>query len=286
MRTVLPVGLSSCGKIASVTAPEETFFSDLSDAGITHAEISLHHSQYPLIDRKAFASLADRFGITLRSYHLPFSPFETNDISSLDASVRKETLSMQSEYLKHAGEMGCRVCVIHPSGEPIENGMREERMKRAEESLSLLAEKAAENGLILAVEDLPRTCLGHDSEEIRRLIAVDDRLGVCFDTNHLLTEEPTDFIRKIGQRIVTTHVSDYDRIDERHWMPGEGVTDWANLYRTLLEVGYDGPWLYELDYETPHTLTRPRKLTAKDFKKNADEIFSGNAPTRIGTPKH
>ena len=55
------------------------------------------------------------------------------------------------------------------------------------------------------------------------LISADDRLRVCFDTNHLLKESIIDFIYNVGDKIITTHVSDYARENERHWLPGEGV---------------------------------------------------------------
>ena len=49
------------------------------------------------------------------------------------------------------------------------------------------------------------------------LISADERLVICFDTNHLLSEDPVEFIHKCGHKIVTLHVSDYDFIDEKHF---------------------------------------------------------------------
>lgn len=46
------------------------------------------------------------------------------------------------------------------------------------------------------------------------------------DTNHLLKDLTEEFIKNLGLKVVTLHVSDYDRIDERHWIPGKGVNDW------------------------------------------------------------
>jgi len=46
--------------------------------------------------------------------------------------------------------------------------------------------------------------------------------------------------------IITTHLSDYDGEDEKHWMPGAGVVPWKQVYDTLTAAGYEGPWLFEL----------------------------------------
>jgi sugar phosphate isomerase/epimerase len=70
-------------------------------------------------------------------------------------------------------------------------------------------------------------------------------LRVCFDTNHCLIEDNCDYIRAVGPKIVTLHVSDYDFTDEKHWIPGEGKNDWEGIIRTLEEADYSGRFLYE-----------------------------------------
>ena len=40
-------------------------------------------------------------------------------------------------------------------------------------------------------------------------------------------------------------MSYYDRKNERHWLPGEGVIDWTELLSALVESGYEGPFIYE-----------------------------------------
>jgi sugar phosphate isomerase/epimerase len=133
----------------------------------------------------------------------------------------------------------------------------------------------------VAVEDLPRTCLGRNSDEILELIGAHDALRVCFDTNHLLGENPVDFICKLKGKIITTHVSDYDFINERHWLPGEGDLDWNAIFGALREIGYDGAWLYELGFACPKSILRPRALTCEDIARNARELFDGKNPTVI-----
>ena len=88
-----------------------------------------------------------------------------------------------------------------------------------------------------------------------------------------------------GNKIVTTHVSDYDFVNERHWLPGEGKIDWQELLSTFKAVEYSGPWLYEMSFACPKTIYRERDLTFEDFVRNAKEVFNNEKITVFSTPK-
>ena len=114
-------------------------------------------------------------------------------------------------------------------------------------NVDLLAELAYRHGAVIAVEDLPRSCLGHDIAELERLVSVNDKLRVCFDTNHLLIDDNLSFAEKLGSKIITIHASDYFFVDECHWLPGEGEVDWHALYNKLVEKGYNFDAEYLVD---------------------------------------
>ena len=254
------------------------------EAGIEAVEISLGRDATLALDYEKLRRDSDAAGIELWSFHLPFMPFDEIDVSSTDEEMRRRSVDMLADMIRRATAIGIKRLVIHPSGEPIEEADRSLRLLAAKKSLAELCEITADGGAVLCVENLPRTCLGRNSSDILELISADPRLRVCFDTNHLLNEEIPDFIYAVGNKISTIHVSDYDRLNERHWLPGEGCIYWQVLYHALLDVGYSGAWLYELNLEALPSIIRPRDLTFSDFKKNAEEIFAGNSPTAIGTP--
>ena len=56
--------------------------------------------------------------------------------------------------------------------------------------------------------------MGRDSYDILKLLSCDDRLRTCFDTNHLFYEDIGEYIHKVGSKLVTTHVSDFDYKNE------------------------------------------------------------------------
>ena len=271
------LGLSACNKVM-----DENFFVNCSNVGITHIEISEGRLEKSFqLPYEEIARLAEKHRVKLWSFHLPFMPFNEIDISRKE--LQASTLKKLYALMEKAAAIGIKIFVIHASGEPINDVERKERMDCAKNSLYHLAEKAKELGGVIAVEDLPRSCLGRNSDEILELISAHKDLRVCFDTNHLLSENPIDFIRRVGDKIVTLHVSDYDTINERHWLPGEGCIDWQDLLKTLQEVGYDGVWLYELDYPCPKSIIRDRDLCCQDFADNAKALFLGEKPPRFST---
>jgi sugar phosphate isomerase/epimerase len=266
--------------------PDENALFQMSESGISAIEISRDYREHEALDLKKIKRDAEKNGIELYSYHLPFSTPKILDIASLDEEIRKNTVKQWKEYIKRAADVGINKFIAHPSSEPKGETpeIRAEEIKRAKESLYDLAELAGKNGAVIAVEDLPRSCLGNSSSEIADLISVNEKLRVCLDTNHLLGESNLDFIKRLSDKIITLHISDYDFLNERHWLPGEGKLDWQEIYNALISSGYSGAWLYEVSKTTPNTIIRPHELSFSDYYNNALEIFEGNPPTAIGTP--
>ncbi|MBQ6018645.1 MAG: sugar phosphate isomerase/epimerase [Clostridia bacterium] len=191
-------------------------------------------------------SLARERGVEISSLHLPFSPFSEIDPASFEPEVRRFVVEKQSELLRACGGAGIGLAVIHPSGEPYPETERADRLDAAVDTIGRLCGVAAESGVTLCLENLPRTCLCRASDEMLRFLRDIPALRVVFDTNHSLTEDNAHYIRAVGEKIVTLHVSDYDFIDEKHWLPLEGKNDWEAILSALEEVGYAGRFLYEL----------------------------------------
>ena len=92
---------------------------------------------------------------------------------------------------------------------------------------------------------------------------------ICFDVNHLLGDTHEAFLNALAPHIATTHLSDYDGIDERHWLPGEGIVPWKDIFVGLMQNGYRGPFLFELKQgeDGPY----PAKKVVECFKKALGE---------------
>ena len=73
------------------------------------------------------------------------------------------------------------------------------------------------------------------------------QVGICLDTNHLPdASELPEYVKMLQPRLITTHISDYDGIDEKHWMPFSGVIDWRPFAEELHGINYRGAFIYEV----------------------------------------
>lgn len=268
------LGLSTPGYV------NEQLFIECKETGIKHLEISVDKWKSEQLDFAQLKAWSKKYNVNLWSFHLPFWPFAEIDISNEE--LAEKSVNYLSEFIKKGSEIGINKYVIHASGEPIADEDRKSRMECAKKSLYTLAELAKRYGSVVLVEDLPRTCLGRNSNDMLELLSAHPDLRACFDTNHLLDEDIVEFIHVLGDKIVSTHISDYDFNNERHWLPGEGDINWQELIKALKDVNYQGIWLYEIDFGCPSTIKRDRDLTCKDFADNIKELALGNTPRPIG----
>ena len=248
----------------------EKSFSELAKNGIFDVEISRpRYENYENFDFCGVKKMAEKNGINIWSFHLPFAPRELIDISEVEKEKRRKTVDYLSELIKKGGDIGVDKFVVHPSSEPIPESERNEKLKCSRESLSKLADVAERFNAVICVEDLPRTCLGNSAEEMKFLTDEDERLRICFDTNHITADKPENLIRELNDKIVTLHVSDFDFIDEKHWIPGDGKINWSEVVKALKDIKYNGVWMYEVGFQSCSG-----KLTLSDFKENAEKFCS------------
>ena len=267
------IGLSSKSNIFS-----DELFCSYAKAGVATVEISNCTDGYDAIDLHDIKRLSDEYGVTLNSLHLPFKEHggRSHDISN--PSLYKEALESHKALISRAAEVGIKIFVLHPSSGKTLSGERAVCMEVCKKCISELADYADEHGAVIALENMAHECLGNTIAEFEQLVSSNPKIRVCFDTNHLLHENPGEFIRRLGKKIVTLHVSDCDLNDEQHNMPGEGNVDFPEILCALKEVGYSGPWLYEVSYKCPRTADDQYGLTPESFVENAAELFKGNKP--------
>lgn len=214
-----------------------------------------------------FKESIDSAVVKVWSVHLPFS--KTLDISVLDDSLRQKSVEFMAGIIELCAIFKPQKLVLHPSSEPIEDNQREQRIINTIQSIDYLRTYADKIGVQLCIENLPRTCLGNTPDELLRIVSDFPEVGICFDTNHYLTGSPFEFIEKAGSRIVTVHVSDYDGINECHWIPGQGVIDWGKMLYDLKKSGYKGVFMFETtkDHELNQRATSERLIESYSLIK-------------------
>ncbi len=248
----------------------------LKQAGIEAAELSFGFDYY--MNRLDFArnwekcaEIAQQAGVELWSIHLPFS--RTLDISNTKDEFRSITMYTNRTLIEAAGKAGIKVAVLHPSSEPIDDEARPERLRRSRESIIQLREACEAAGMKLAVENLPRTCLCNRASEMIELLR-GTGAGVVFDTNHSLIDENVSFLSQLidaGLEIITLHISDYDFIDERHRLPGDGLNNWTGILAQLERCHYSGPLMYEV----PRQPKEREAISVEQLSQNMSDLAAG-----------
>ena len=175
------------------------------------------------------------------------------DISVRDERSRRQALAAMDTSIDLAIQLDAPIVVVHASAEPIAPDERQQRLEGAQAALAEIGQRCRELGKRIAVELLPRTCLGNTVEELFELLDPLDSgtFGVCLDTNHLMDRyrDLAHTVRQLGDRLFTLHLSDYDGIDEKHELPGKGVLDWKSFMQALRDIDYSGPFNYECQIE-------------------------------------
>jgi sugar phosphate isomerase/epimerase len=204
-------------------------------------------------------------GLPVNCIHIPFG--DRWNPCLLDEEKRLAVVEKFRAILARTAPVKPFGYIVHGSFEPNGDEEREAKIEQLKRSMREMAD-ATES--YLCVEILPRTCLLNTAKEARRII---EEIGIqnvriCIDVNHFLQEKAEDGAMLLGDLIKTTHISDHDYIDERHWMPGEGKIDWNALLGAFEKIGYKGAFNYEL--------TAP----LADIKENYEKLFTAYDKTK------
>ncbi|MBQ9806001.1 MAG: sugar phosphate isomerase/epimerase [Clostridia bacterium] len=182
-------------------------------------------------------------GLYFNGVHISFGHHW--DFSATEEEKRREAVENFAEIAPLIDEYTPHFYIIHGSFEPIPLENRAAKIAALKKSL---AEMLQITKTTIAVEILPRTCLLNTAAEAIEIIdsMASEQIKVCVDVNHFLQEPAEEGVLALGNRIVTTHISDHDYENERHWLPGQGKINWNALIGALEKIGYTGVFNYEV----------------------------------------
>lgn len=167
------------------------------------------------------------------------------DFSDYD---RAERYAAMEKGVRGTALLGAPYFVIHcimPFGEN-NPAHKEELWQMNRDYFTRLCRVAEEVGVVICFENLPFTSLPlsrfHETLEfVKRMDTPTMRM--CLDTGHAAVygDSPAEAVRQIGKEyLATLHIHDNDGVGDRHWLPGEGVIDWADFTKALHEIGFEG----------------------------------------------
>ena len=164
--------------------------------------------------RNEFKAMLAETGKRVISFHVPFGGRE--DLSDPDEPTRIRAISRFRAHYPVIREFGCKYLVLHPSAEIRTNvkAERDHRIDQLRKSMLEIEDDMKELGTQLALEFLPRLCIGNTLADMDQILeGMDPEIfGVCFDVNHIMSQYPMipEMTRKLGKRLFTTHISDYN----------------------------------------------------------------------------
>jgi len=218
-----------------------------------------------LIDR--CVEIIHRHNIKILSVHLPFGP--TWELCTCDDAIREHAMNSYIRLIKICSRIKPERFVLHPGYPRVPVEERERRIENFRKNVAILSAEAMPAKI--AVENMPQDCLGNTADELIRLVDGIDNVCVCCDMNHWFHEKTYDAVRKLGKRIETIHVSDYDEEVEKHWLPGQGTNDWNKILGELDKIGYRGPFMYECSQVNPSDVVAANKRELFENYNNSAE---------------
>lgn len=232
------------------TAPttESSAFTRLARSGATGVEIPFDDQRWSFdwaaeVQRELVRAVDED---ALRVSGIALHHLVAHNPASASADVRGRALRAIRNALRIAGPLGVSTVVVAP-GLPERRVSFDDSYEAAAQTLAQAARYAADEGVTLAVENIPAGFL-QSAREFR--IFLDDIgsscVKACLDLGNVLAANqpfPQNWILELRQRIEVVHANDYALGPVRETRPlGDGDVPWDDALQALDEIGYEG-WL-------------------------------------------
>ncbi|MFQ5835936.1 MAG: sugar phosphate isomerase/epimerase family protein, partial [bacterium] len=253
--------------------PLKEVLKDIVEATYSYVEIwadKTHLDPRISPDLSVVKDLLNSFHLKVHSLHAPFSGL---DIASLDEQERENSLDLIKKSMESCSEIEGEIVIIHPCSTEISGDDQSYlgAINKTKDSLRTLAILAEKLGIRLAVENLPNIggwSFGTDLLQLSKLVTKINNpyLGLCLDTGHsFVGKEDVDLSKDVfecGKNLITLHVQDTDGKKDRHWLPGQGIINWAQFAKDLVSIDYQGALTLEISGSPEFT------------ERNVDNILS------------
>jgi sugar phosphate isomerase/epimerase len=180
-------------------------------------------------------------------------------LNDADRDRRKLAVSRTKAVVDFAAELGAQVNIGNLRGHLPAAGSRQESVDRARESISQIAEHAASNRVIVALEPQCRfliNWLNSVAETIEFIRSVNAKnVKMLFNIYHAGMEEPSVFASMIVAR---DRISGVQLSDSNRRAPGAGHVHFGEILRVLDALGYQG-------YLSVECLPMPDAATAAEI---------------------
>lgn len=275
--------------------PPDQQVEELRRAGFAYAELACETVVNPRTHQlsQAYAEQLRRrcagLGLETPQVHYPictlnpevkypkFNADMLTDFAHTSEARREFELRCAEELLGLCPLAGIEVMVVHPGG--LMGWADDQDLARIYqcnvEAMQRLAPTAQRSGAVIAIENMGRVgerpSFGADFDWLIRLVdeVGSSHVGICLDTSHAnyMKVDIPAAIRKMGRRLVATHISDNLGAHDDHLFPWGGRINWTPVVAALREVKYTRLFNLEIPGENrcPIELLRLKARYARDL---------------------
>jgi len=285
MRRILPIGISTW---VYFWRPLREVLKDIAEVGYPHVEMwadKTHLDPRISPDLLALKDLLNSLHLKVHSVHAPFSDI---DIASLDERKRRNPLELIKKSMESCSEIEGEIVIVHPCSTEM-SGNDQSYLKaknKTEGSLCTLATFAEKLGIKIAVENLPNIggwSFGTEVSELSNLISKinNPRLSLCLDTGHAFVgRENVDLSKDVfecGKNLIALHIQDTDGKRDRHWLPGQGIINWAQFMKDLISIDYQGALTLEISGSPEFTERNVDNILSRGME-SIKNVLKSNCP--------
>ncbi|MCI2083121.1 MAG: sugar phosphate isomerase/epimerase [Bacteroidales bacterium] len=242
----------------------EPMAKDVSKAGIKYVELKFKYAYTGHKDDESLTNsfeyingILGKYGLTVWSIHLPYNSAKYNNPAAIDETSRLLSVAYQSRMIRLMTPVFNQKRTVMHGGCGAASG---QDANRSHVSVDKIRKVADSCGTVLCIENLIGS-IGKNYTELMTEIGGYEDVKSCIDVGHayIVTHDPAGFLNLVGSDVGTVHIDDNHGSKDEHLFPGDGNIDFVTVYGALMNIGYDGVFMFE-----PHS---------NDYK-SADAVLS------------
>lgn len=226
----------------------------LNDLGFKYLELSYENfiaTKASLSDSwKEIRDNVSKLNLSIIQIH---APYEASKFKNYNRDEIKKSLKILEPWFKVASELNS-VVVIHPAIITPQTNEKTQRYAEKLEDLNIdffneISKLAEDLGIYIAIENRVERVFGNTVEDLISIIkSVNSKsLGICIDVGHLIASEldVIESIKRSRNYLIALHLHDNNGFFDQHFPPMTGVLNWESLIRTLKEIEFRRPLIFE-----------------------------------------
>lgn len=188
-------------------------------------------------------------------------PLGNASLASINPGIWRESVRQYLATVELAHDLGATVVVIHP-GDLRDHRFKDEFLRLSCEALARVADRAAQLGVTVAVENCGPYHAGVD-QTTADLAAIVRSLGtrgrLCIDTGHAaVNKNAGEILSTLGEAIAHVHIHDNHGARDEHLAIGAGTIDFSPYVPLLRQL--DGMAIAEVVWDGARSPQSPEEL--------------------------